>query len=187
MAESREKTVLPAIQELSRIVSDLLVAEHQLQDRELIRMSNLLQEAVSELASCFNVMSDQLVVQSSQLRQQNNNKNNDKHTDQGINSLMLSTQQMNSCVTRAVVALQFEDILQQMINHSRQRVDETVKLLKFLHSRLEMLEGNRIDDPSVITEVLQQCKAEVASTCEALELSNPAQQQNMKKGDVTLF
>ena len=168
------------------MVSDLLVEEHELQDRELVRMSNLLHEAVSELSSCFSVMSDQLVVQSSELRSKNKT-NNELTNNQNMNSLMMTTQQMNSCVTRAVVALQFEDILQQMINHSRQRVETAVKLLKYIHSRIEILEQDHVMNSPVILEMLKNCQAEIASTCEALDLNNPAQQQTMKKGDVTLF
>lgn len=186
MTEKHVQTTLNAVQELSRMVSDLLIQEHELQDRELVRMSSLLHEAVSELSSCFSVMSDQLVLQSSELRIRNNTSG-EALNDQDMDSLMLTTQQMNSCVTRAVVALQFEDILQQMINHSRQRVEETVKLLKYMHSRIETLKDDHINDTPAILEILKNCQTEIINTCEALNLNNPAQQQSMKKGDVTLF
>lgn len=186
MTDEDTQTTLEAIQELSRMVGDLLIQEHELQDRELVRMSSLLHEAVSELAGCFSAMSDQLVVQSSELRAQGKT-NTGTEGERDMNSLMLTTQQMNSCVTRAVVALQFEDILQQMINHNRQRVEEAVKLLRYLQSRIEMLEQDHINNSPVILEMLKSCHAEIASTCEALDLNNPAQQQTMKKGDVTLF
>ena len=186
MADTQKKITLEAIQELSRTVSDLLIEEQQLQDRELKRMSSLLHEAVTELSDCFAVMNDQLVAHSAQL--QSRSKTDDEiENGQDMTPLVLSTQQVNSCVTRAVVSLQFEDILQQMINHSRQRAEETEKLLRYIRSSIEALESGQVSDTGVILDMLQKCRTKVASTREALNRSNPAQQQTMKKGDVTLF
>lgn len=184
--DHKKNTTLHAVQELSRTVCNLLMEEQQLQDKELARMCGLLHEAVVELSSCFSIMSDQLVAQSTKLKAQVSEQ--DKIQDTGnISTMLLTTQQMNSCITKAVVALQFEDILQQMIVHARQRVEKTQNLLKNLHSNIEKLEDEKYTDETDIMNLLNKCKADIEKTYEALTLSHPAQQQSMKKGDITLF
>jgi hypothetical protein len=94
---------------------------------------------------------------------------------------------MSAYVSRAVIALQFEDILQQLIRHSRQRVDETENLLRCIQSNIDMLNPGDITDANAILNILQACQAEVDRTRQALNLSNPAKQESMNKGNVTIF
>lgn len=168
--------ILEAVQALSEAATSLLVEEQQLQARELERMSGLLHEAITELANCFSVMSDQLVTRSARI--QHANEVNDDNT---------SGQEMNGCVTRAIVALQFEDILQQMIRHSCQRNVETRKLIHSLQARIESLGSGTMANQTAIMQMLDACHKEVDCVRTALDLTNPARQKNMKKGDITLF
>src|SRR3972149_9929707 len=92
-------------------------------------------EAIANLSECFSVMSNQISEQAAQLRSQS--ETGGTGVNQNINAL--SSRQMSAFESRAVIALQFEDILQQLICHSRQRVEETENLLQSIHSNIEML------------------------------------------------
>jgi hypothetical protein len=185
MAGNSNQQVFDALKLLSKSASDLLVEEQQLLDRELLRMGKLLREAIVNLSECFSVMSNQITVQAAQLRSQG--VAGDTGTNQDITVLLSSTQQMSAFVSRAIIALQFEDILQQLIRHSRQRVEETENLLQSIYSKIEILKQGDMADVDTILEMLNACQAEVGKTREALNLSHPARQESMTKGGVTLF
>jgi hypothetical protein len=76
---------------------------------------------------------------------------------------------MSAFVSRAVIALQFEDILQQLIRHSRQRVDETENLLRCIHSNIDKLNPGDITDANAILNILQACQAEVRQNTAGIE------------------
>ena len=185
MADNPNLQVFNALKLLSKTASELLVEEQQLLDSELLRMSKLLREAVINLSECFSVMSNQITAQAAQLRSQDVTGSTD--ANQEITALLSSTQQMSAFVSRAVIALQFEDILQQLICHSRQRVDETENLLQSICSYIEMLKPNDMTDYDALLVMLKACQTEVGKTREALNLSHPARQESMTKGGVTLF
>ena len=185
MVDNSTLQMLDALKVLSKTANELLIEEQQILDSELLRMSNLLREAIVNLSECFSVMSNQITAQAAQLRSQGTAVGTNANQD--INSLLSSTQQMSAFVSRAVVALQFEDILQQLICHSRQRVEESENLLQSIHSNIAMLNPGNITDIDAVLEILKACQAEVFKTREALNLSNPAKQESMTKGDVTLF
>jgi hypothetical protein len=184
MADNPNLQVFNALKLLSKTASELLVEEQQLLDSELLRMSKLLREAVINLSECFSVMSNQITAQAAQLRLQDVTGSTE---NQEITALLSSTQQMSAFVSRAVIALQFEDILQQLICHSRQRVDETENLLQSICSYIEMLKPDDMTDYDALLVMLKACQTEVGKTREALNLSHPARQESMTKGGVTLF
>ncbi|OGT76072.1 MAG: hypothetical protein A2W76_01380 [Gammaproteobacteria bacterium RIFCSPLOWO2_12_47_11] len=183
MADNPKLQMFDALKLLSKTASDLLIEEQQLLDSELLRMSKLLREAIANLSECFSVMSNQISEQAAQLRSQS--ETGGTGADQNINAL--SSQQMSAFESRAVMALQFEDILQQLICHSRQRVEETENLLQSIHSNIEMLIEGDMTDVDAIMEILKTCQAEIGKTREALNLSHPAKQKSMTKGGATLF
>ena len=185
MTDDLNLQVFNALKLLSKTASDLLVEEQQLLDSELLRMSKLLREAIINLSECFSVMSNQITAQAAQLRSQDVAGN--IMPDRDITGLLSSTQQMSAFVSRAVIALQFEDILQQLICHSRQRVDETENLLQSIYSSIEMLKPDDITDLDALLAILNTCQAEVDKTRKALNLSHPARQESLTKGGVTLF
>jgi len=185
MNDNSELKVVDALKTLSKTASDLLVEEQELLDSELLRMSKLLHEAIVNLSECFSVMSNQITAQAAQIRSQG--LSGGASVSQDITNLLSSTQQMSAFVSRAVIALQFEDILQQLIRHSRQRVDETENLLRCIQSNIDMLNPGDITDANAILNILQACQAEVDRTRQALNLSNPAKQESMNKGNVTIF
>lgn len=187
MPDNPKQQMFNALQVLSKTASDLLVEEQQLLDSELLRMSKLLREAIANLSDCFGAMSNQITAQAAQLRSRGATGAATTGAVQDINALLSSTQQMNSFVTRAVIALQFEDILQQLIQHSRQRVEETEGLLRCIHANIDKLQPGDVLDTATLLDTLKACQAEVGKTREALNLSNPAKQESMTKGDVTLF
>jgi len=185
MTDNPESQVFDTLKLLSKTASDLLIEEQELLDSELLRMSKLLHEAIINLSECFSVMSNQITAQAARLRAQGETEA--AGANQDITALLSSTQQMSVFVSRAVISLQFEDILQQLIRHSRQRVEETENLLRCIHANIEKLNPDVIENTGAVLEILKNCQVEVGKTREALNLSNPAQQESMTKGDVTLF
>ncbi len=186
MPDTPKHEVLDVLKTLSRTASDLLIEEQQLLDSELQRMSKLLHEAVVNLSECFSAMSNQITVQAVQIRSSGGEVTGAGASSQDISGLLSTTQQMSSFISRAVIALQFEDILQQLVNHSRQRVEETENLLRCIHANIENLKPEVMSNAAIL-EMLKTCQDEVGKTREALTLSNPARQETLNKGDVMLF
>ena len=176
-----------SLHELSSDVSQLVIREQQLLNEELLRMSSMLREAATDLRRCFTIMGQQLDHQASLLRQTNPNSQEDRRRDDNREGLLLATSEMGSYIGNAVRALQFEDILQQLIGHSRRRAEEIEKMFSSLQDRINDMREYDAQELAKVLAVLESCHKEIATVSEALTLSSPVKQQTMKKGDVTLF
>ena len=153
-------------------------------NEELLRMSKMLQEAATDLRQCFTVMGQQLDQQSSLLRHGNPTVNHERRKNNDKEKLLMATVEIGSYVGQAVRALQFEDIIQQLISHSRRRAEEIEKMFTALQARINNMQDYESRE---LVQVLEACHKEIASVKEALTFANPVKQQSLEQGDVTLF
>jgi hypothetical protein len=147
----------------------------------------LLQEAAVNLRQCFTVMSQQLEHQSSVLMQQQAAIPVERRKDSAKAELLLATTEIGAYIGQAVRALQFEDIIQQLIDHSRRRALEIEKMFGGLQARINDMREYDARDMDKVLSVLERCHKELATVKEALTIANPVKQHTLEKGDVTLF
>ncbi|MGH8119797.1 MAG: hypothetical protein ACRESK_04195 [Gammaproteobacteria bacterium] len=176
-----------SLHELSRDVSQLVIREQQLLNEELLRMSSLLREAATDLRYCFTIMGQHLDHQALLLRAKDPAAPEERRRDDSREKLLLATSEMGSYISKVVRALQFEDIMQQLIGHSRRRAEEIEKMFSSLQERIDDMQEYDVQKLEKVLAVLESCHKEIATVKEALTLANPVKQQTMKKGDVTIF
>ena len=172
---------------LSADLSRLVITEQRALNGDLARMSNLLREAAHNLRDCFSAMSNQLTEQSAQLRRRQSRGADGKPVSKDIESLLSSTNEISSHVAKAVRALQFEDILQQMIGHSRQRISQIENVFTLVQKQIEELKGVSREEKDRILKVLRICQDEIAEVQQILNVTSPVKQESLKSGDVELF
>ena len=182
MVDNNDNGLLHSIHNLSDDVSGIVVREQQVMDEELCRMSDLIQEAASKLRQCFSSMSEQITLQSAQLCLRSA-----EDLDKDTQCLLSTTNNISEHVGTAVRALQFEDIIQQLISHSRSRANEMEKMFVSIHSQIDKLYNSENQAMEEIIVSLKTCQDEINAIREALQLNNPVKQQSLDKGDVELF
>ena len=187
MSKSNNSKLNDSLHVLSCAVSQLVIREQQLLNEELLCMSRLLHESATNLRQCFTVMGEQLDHQASLLSQRNPAVQMERRLDPNKEELLLATSEIGSYISQAVRALQFEDIIQQLISHSRRRAEEIEKMFVGLQDRINDMQEHEARDPEKVLAVLERCHQEIATVKEALTIANPVKQQSLKKGDVTLF
>lgn len=175
------------LHQLSSDVSQLVIREQQLLKEELLRMSSLLREAATDLRQCFMVMGRQLDRQSSLPVRKGGAVQGERYRDNKRKKMLPATSGTGSYVSQAVRALQFEDILQQLISHSRRRAEEIEKMFSALQNRINDLQEYDARNAEKVLAVLEACHEEITAVKEALTLANPVKQRSLGKGDVTLF
>ncbi len=169
---------------LASAAQALLIAEHRVLDRDLERLDRLVGEAAENLSDCFRTMSDKLAGQAALLRTQGGGSD-DAAASGDIQVLLNTTSQVNASVVKAVIALQFEDIVKQLIGHLRQRVNETEKMMLVMQMHLAGQQQAR--DTAGMIAAVRACREEVERARDALAAANPARQESMRGGEVTLF
>jgi len=184
MVDNNDNGLLHSIHNLSDDVSAIVVREQQVMDAELLRMSSLIQEAASNLRQCFSSMSEQITLQSAQLCLRSAEA---QDLDKDTQCLLSTTNNISEHVGTAVRALQFEDIIQQLISHSRSRANEMEKMFVSIHSQIDKLYNSENQAMEEIIVSLKTCQDEINAIREALQLNNPVKQQTLDKGDVELF
>lgn len=187
MSKSDNVKLNDSLHELSCDVSQLVIREQQLLNEELLRMSRLLQEAATNLRQCFTVMGQQLERQAVLLKQRETTIKVERRKDTGHEQLLMATTEFGSYIGQAIRALQFEDIIQQIIGHSRLRAVEIENMFDGLQRQINDMRDYNARDLEKVLAVLQRCHQRIATVKEALTIANPVKQQSLTKGDVTLF
>lgn len=182
---ARSPALRQTIDKVAEKVSQLVIQEQQAMNDDLVRMSDIVREAAENLRDCFNEMSKQLARQSAQLRA-GNNKNN-QASNENMQALMLTTSEISLHIGKAIRSLQFEDIMQQMIHHSRRRTDEIEKLFVVLTSHISDLDADETPNTEHIIETLENCLTDINAVKQALDLKNPVKQQSLAEGEVEFF
>jgi hypothetical protein len=178
--ESHDNQTQALRESLNSIADDicqLVIREQQVMCKDFTRMSTILQEAATNLRGCFGDMNNHLARQSGQLQTDDPDS---KHGQKPIDS----TDTLSSKVVRS---LQFEDIMQQMIIHSRRRAEEIERLFVVLTTHIKELDKKNSEDSEEILKMLTECIADIDAVKKALGLENPVKHLNLNQGDIELF
>jgi len=110
---------------------------------------------------------------------------------EAIGQLGSAAQEMEGRVNVAVTALQFQDMVSQLIGHVKRRVEALDGVVRHLGGLGEALSRNAVAaDASAAIDALKQETAKIASSLHALATEttkNPVGQRAMTQGDVELF
>ena len=186
MQNDRQST-LAAVQELSRSLHALVNDEQEFLDTELIRVSTLVKEGAEKLMDCFNEMHDLLQDQKRQLRISVAGASEGSSEFRNVEDALASTGQVNSYLGKAIIALQFEDIVQQLIHHSRQRIAAINAMLEMLDPHIDRLAAAGRDGQPDLDHLIDECARVVTLIRQRLETDHPVNQESLQQGTVTLF
>ena len=172
-----QKIVHSIASELIQVVNK----EHSMLLSEIARMKNIISEASRNLHQSFNGMNSdnsELLRELATIEESNDEEHGIKND---YNKLMSGQN-----VSMGIRALQFEDIIQQMLDHARHRIHSIDKLFSILEQKVINFDDDAIDVKK-IKETLLDCREEIQKTRKLLELENPVKLDSLGKNDVTLF
>ena len=175
--DNQTQTLRQSLNAIANDVSQLVIREQQVMNGEFTRMAAILQEAAKNLHECFGGMSKQLAAQSEQLRMNGAVCSQDHIAYEDIETLS----------SRAVRSLQFEDIIQQMINHSRRRVEEIERLFMVLLTHINEMDGKHGKNSEEVLDTLKDCLEDIAVVKRSLGLENPVKYPSLNQGKIELF
>lgn len=171
-----QKIVHDIASELIQVVNK----EHSMLLSEISRMKEIVNEASGNLHRSFNGMDSDnrmLRLELQKLREGITEKSDKKEECDSLHT--------GQSMKVGIRALQFEDIIQQMLNHARHRIYSIERLFSTLEQIVDNFDDNA--DPGKIRSVLLECHAEIQNTRKLLELENPVNLDSLTKNDVTLF
>ncbi|HKK15459.1 MAG TPA: hypothetical protein VJ981_02050 [Gammaproteobacteria bacterium] len=172
------------IQEIVHSIASELIQvvnkEHSMLLSEIARMKNIISEASINLHQSFNGMNSdnsELLRVLATIKE----SNDEEHVIKDDYNKLMSGQN----VSMGIRALQFEDIIQQMLDHARHRIHSIDKLFSILEQKV--INFDDAIDIKKIKETLLDCREEIQKTRKLLELENPVKLDSLGKNDVTLF
>ena len=174
-------------------ISDLIIREHQALNDELNQISLLVRDSAQTIDESFNELKDDIAKQSENV-QLASKKLAELETEQKLIQLEHIakiteeiTDKINKNVFTVVRCLQFEDIVQQLVGHSRRRVEKMETLLSRTTKNIEALKINNSGDKESILEALDEIQEDIICVKEELEKENPVRQHSIEAGKVDLF
>lgn len=172
-----QKIVHSLASELIQVVNK----EHSMLLSEIGRMKDIVNEASRSLHQCFNGMNtdnNELLHELKAIKEGMGGGSAIKESNTGAS--------LSHNMSMGVRALQFEDIIQQMLDHARHRIHSIEKLFAMLEQKINNFDDDAIDMDRT-KKILLDCQFEIQKTRELLELENPVTQYSLDKNDVTLF
>lgn len=165
-------------------LNHLVIREHQLLQSELDQTGVLVNDAVTKLRDNFVNLTQQTNAQTDILSELLNRTENDIDQQERATELK---QQINASAMSAVQSLQFEDIIQQLTGHARNRAVQMEQLFGNLAQGLAEMRITDTQQTDQFVQTIKIMQKEVASFREALEKENPVKQETMQAGKIELF
>lgn len=163
--KKQSKTLVSVLADFVNSTADFVTQEQQADLEDYRRISHMLSEASMSLRQCFREIDTLL---------------SEVDLDQGIKERL--EHQYNTSIR----ILQFEDIVQQMLQHSQGQKNALVEAMRVLHKATDQLKSS----PSAGKEflkVVSECKSELQALIGAHKSINPVKQESLDSGDVELF
>ena len=173
---------------LSNLADDLvnlMIREHQNIHQELEQVRQLVGDATRSLTASFDEMNILAIEQNTviSLALQLNNATNEEL----LEKCRRAEKQYRENQVNIVTALQFDDIVQQLINHAQNRTLNIQEMFKRLGDAMKQLRKlDQKDDPEFISRVLE-LKQDVENFRVELEKENPVKQTSLTIGKTELF
>ena len=161
-------------------LNHLVIREHQLLQSELDQTGALVKDAVTTLRDNFVSLTQHAAEQVEILNQTLENTDLQKRTVE-------LKQKINTSTMTAVQSLQFEDIIQQLTGHARNRAVQMEQLFENMAQKLAEMRINDVQEADQLIQTIVTMQKEVASFREALEKENPVKQDSMQAGKIELF
>ena len=175
--EEQKEALRKSLNAIADDVCQLVIREHQVMNDDFSRMAAILQEASRNLHECFGGMCSQLATRPEQPGYQGPVSVKDQ----------LSAKEVDMLLSRVIRTLQFEDILQQMISHSRKRVEGIERLFVVLTTHINELNRRDGENYGKILETLNDCITDIDLVKHALGLENPVKYPSLDQGEIELF
>jgi len=177
-----------AVYGLAEDLNQLVSREHQILQGELGQVSTLVSDAIKTLVESFNNLNGQVAEQENlvQFIVAEILDSNDQDVEQ-VGRISELSQQINQNVASATRSLQFDDIVQQLVTHSRRRTRQMEQLFAVLTNKLSEMKVVEPQDLTQIAENIEAMQEEINRFRVALEKTNPVKQTSMGAGKAELF
>jgi len=158
--------MIRALVEFVNSTADFVAREQESDLDSYTRIKIILEEAARELRNCFHGIDE--ILKNSKLDAGNLEKVN----------------QQNRVSVRI---LQFEDIVQQILEHSQMQKLALAQTMRQLQEFTEKLDKSDTENSHELKKVIHQCKVELDQMVANHGIFNPVKQANLDSGDVELF
>lgn len=182
--KNKKDDVGEELYDIARALSELVLREHQILQEEMTQMTSLVEDAVKRLDDDFRQLNAVTIEHSVKV---------DEALAEGLmdasmhKTLSRVGDQINQRVSSTVRALQFDDIVQQLSSHSRERIFQMQALFVELTKNLDdSKQGTSKDDATHLLHI-RNMKEEINRFRIRLEKENPVKQHSMQAGKIELF
>ncbi len=177
--EDRSIELLEPIREYMQLAIELMLEESQAALAELLRMENILGDAAAQLRDSFTGMDELISRELNGLPGEGDPVILDERT-QSL-KLRLAGQYRDS-----IMALQFEDIVMQMIGHSKSRGHGIDKILTDVRQNLAALSSGEWDREDLLRAIAAS-RRDIEKFRSERGANNPVNQGSLQSGDIELF
>lgn len=180
-ADDLSKELLEPIREYVQLTIELMQEESEAVLAELVRMEGILGDAATQLRDSFAGMDDLISRELDKLPYDGDPES--ASAEEPIESLRvrLADQYRNS-----IMALQFEDIVKQMIGHSKSRANGIGKILIDVRKNLARLNSGERDAEKLLHSI-EASRQAIERFRGDRTLNNPVNQRSLDSGDIELF
>ncbi|MCW8830461.1 MAG: hypothetical protein OQK32_02965 [Gammaproteobacteria bacterium] len=161
----------------------LIKREHAEISDELSQMGSVVSDAIKTLMQSLNSLSGQLKEQND-LMQKIVSAVDDVESEKQQQAYHAVSKMVNQNITAVVRSFQFEDIVQQLVNHCSTRSANLEQLFDRVNQNVEELKkAGQVESE----RVLSMMKTDIAKVSEDLKKENPVKQTSMGAGEIELF
>ena len=191
--KSESSDLKTAVHDLAGDLNRLVSREHQILQGELGQVSTLVDDAIKTLVESFNSLNGQVAEQETLIQSivdEFLDSPASDSGDQGVKQLARISELarlINQNVASATRSLQFDDIVQQLVVHSRNRAEKMEYLFAGLYEKLSELQVVEPYNSTQIEKYIEAMQEEISHFRVALEKTNPVKQTSMGSGKVKLF
>lgn len=159
------EALIGVLAEFVNITADFVTNEQEADMEGFERVRGILSEASEELRKCFREIDSIL---------------------DGCGLEGRVRDQLSEQYRTSIRVLQFEDIVQQVLEHSQRQKLALVEAMKVMHKATDELKSSVTENEDFFDKVLQ-CKDELEDLIATHAAKNPVRQSNLDSGDVELF
>ncbi len=174
--------LLANIHEYMQLTTDLVLKEQEAALSELTRMEEILHEAAEELRGSFTEI-DKVVAQDLTRHPLSNSPLKLDEDNKPVESI---ESKLSKQYRRSITALQFEDIVKQIIGHSKTRGKGIAEILKNISTRAHQMDSSHLNIEE-LQRIIEHTRNDIKRFQEKMAATNPVVQKSLETGDIELF